>query len=289
MKMIHHAAGLRAAVREARRHDQKVAFIPTMGCLHEGHLTLVDQARQVADCVIVSIFVNPLQFGPGEDFERYPRTLEADAQLLAQRHCDVLFAPDVTTMYPDGQSQATRVTVSGLDQVLCGAHRPGHFDGVATVVTKLFQLVQPDIALLGEKDYQQLQIIRQCTSDLCMPVDIMPVATARDTDGLALSSRNRYLSPSERHQAPQLFRTLQFVRDALLRAPDQLETCLAQAHEQLCATGFDVDYLTVLDDRLQPPTRAYPKWRVFVAARLGSTRLIDNLAIDLSGFVASDD
>ncbi|HET7921407.1 MAG TPA: pantoate--beta-alanine ligase, partial [Gammaproteobacteria bacterium] len=198
----HDIAELRKRIQRWRDLHQKIALVPTMGNLHAGHIALVKRARELAQRVVVSIFVNPMQFGPGEDFENYPRTLDADKLQLAVAGADLLFVPDAATMYPEGLEHASRVTVPGLSEVLEGAHRPGHFDGVSTVVAKLFNMVQPDLALFGEKDYQQLLVIRRMTADLCLPVEVVGMATLRDPDRLAMSSRNQYLTRAERGIAP---------------------------------------------------------------------------------------
>lgn len=273
-------AGLRAALRAARQAGKSVALVPTMGNLHEGHITLVKTARQRADIVVASIFVNPTQFGANEDFDKYPRTLAADSSLLAEAACDLLFAPDAREMYPDGQRQSTMVSVSGITDVLCGASRPGHFTGVATVVSKLFNIVQPDMAFFGEKDYQQLAVIRRFTRELCFPIDIIGVPTVRAADGLALSSRNGFLSEEERRLAPHLYQTLDNLRNAIRNGSRDyaMLTAAGLAHLEKC--GFVPDYLEV---RRQDLEAAGPDDRslvILVAARLGGTRLIDNLAFE---------
>ncbi len=207
---------LRAQIAAWRSQGERTAFVPTMGNLHAGHLDLVRRARQLAPRVIVSIFVNPLQFGPTEDLAAYPRTLAADTRLLAQAQADLLFAPSVGEIYPQGQQGQCRVEVPGISEMLCGASRPGHFVGVATVVCKLFNMVQPDVAVFGEKDFQQLLVIRRMVADLCMPVEIVGAPTVREADGLAMSSRNGYLTTQERARAPQLFATLQASAKALV-------------------------------------------------------------------------
>lgn len=277
MKLEHHIAGIRAAVRQARKNGHSVAFVPTMGNLHAGHIELVHEARRRADYVVTSIFVNPTQFGAGEDFDSYPRTLDADSALLAQAHCDLLFAPSAEEMYPLGRSQLTTVSVSGITDQLCGASRPGHFTGVATVVTKLLNIVQPDLALFGEKDFQQLAVIRQLVQDLCLPIGIIGVPTCRAEDGLALSSRNGYLSPDERKRAPQLFQALQEIRQAWESGMDDILSLCAEAREHLQQAGFEVDYLQAMTPGLHPPQPDSTQLVLLVAARLGKTRLIDNL------------
>lgn len=271
-------AALRAQVRAWRNAGETVALVPTMGALHEGHLALVRQAQARCRRVVVSIFVNPTQFGPNEDFSRYPRVLEDDIALLAETGADAAYLPDVATMYPPGF--ATTVTVEGLTDVLCGPVRPGHFAGVATVVTKLLLQALPDVALFGEKDFQQLQVIRRAARDLDVPVAIEGVPTVREADGLALSSRNRYLSDEERRVAPAMHAVLQRVAEAVgggaATAP-----ALAEGRAALEAAGFGpVQYLSVNDaESLAPLERVAGSARVLVAAYLGRTRLIDNVAV----------
>lgn len=268
---------LRTAVARLKQNGA-VALVPTMGALHEGHLALVDEAAKAADHVVVSIFVNPKQFGPNEDLDAYPRQPERDADLLRARNVAILWLPPVDVMYPQGF--ATNISVSGVSEGLCGGARPGHFDGVATVVTKLLLQVQPDVALFGEKDYQQLAVIRRFVADLNLPVAIKGVAIQRAEDGLALSSRNVYLSETERDTAPRLHQTLQDAALALTSGASAPET-LANAAARLEEAGFGpIDYLELRDagdlalmDALDRPAR------LLVAARLGRTRLIDNIAV----------
>ncbi len=257
-----------------------IAFVPTMGNLHDGHLALVARARELAPRVVVSIYVNPLQFGPQEDFAAYPRTLEADRARLAEAGADLVFAPRDAVMYPRPLSETTRVHVPGLSEILCGAHRPGHFDGVATVVARLFNLVRPDHAVFGEKDYQQLLVIRRMVEDLAIPVRIHGVPTVREPDGLAMSSRNQYLTPEERARAPALYRALRAAAEALAQGREDYGRLEAQGRAALEAAGFRVDYFTVRDaDDLAPPAPGRPLV-VLAAARLGRARLIDNLRVD---------
>jgi pantoate--beta-alanine ligase len=290
MRTVERIAPLREAVHRWRTAGERVGFVPTMGSLHAGHLSLLQQARQCSDRVIVSIFVNPLQFGPGEDFERYPRTPEEDSRLLQANGCDLLFSPSVPEMYPEGGTSATAVSVPGLSQILCGEHRPGHFDGVATVVAKLFGIVQPDVAVFGEKDYQQLAVIRRMTADLALPVEVVGAPTVRASDGLAMSSRNRYLTSAERVVAPKLYATLQSLaqrlqsggRDALtLENREELE---GWGSEALRSAGFKPDYVSIRDARtLALPGVDCAEIIVLAAARLGRARLIDNLRVGLPG------
>lgn len=280
MQTIHAIPELRAAVRSLRAQNARIAFVPTMGNLHAGHLALVKRAQQAADAVVVSIFVNPLQFGAGEDFEHYPRTEERDATLLAEHGVRLLFLPTTETLYPHGLDSCTRVMVPGLSDILCGAVRPGHFVGVTTVVTKLFNMVQPDVAVFGEKDYQQLTILRRMVRDLNFPVELIAHPTEREADGLAMSSRNSYLSPEERAIAPGLYRTLLAAREAL-RAGQPPAVVEAEAIERLHALGFIPEYVSVR--RASDLAHALPgesePLRILAAARLGRTRLIDNIEV----------
>ena len=278
--IVRTVAELRAQVRAWRAAGDRVGFAPTMGALHEGHLSLVRLAREHADRVVVSLFVNPTQFGPNEDFDAYPRSEAADAELLGGVGCDLLFAPGVAEIYPPGFS--TTVTVAGVSEPLDGAARPGHFAGVATVVSKLLNQCGPDIAVFGEKDYQQLQVIRRLVRDLDLPVEIVGAPTARADDGLALSSRNAYLSPDERGVAPVLARALQAARERLRAGAPVAET-EAEAMAALVAAGFGpIDYVEVrgAEDlaRLGPGPITAPA-RILAAARLGKTRLIDNIEV----------
>ncbi|MCC4241791.1 MULTISPECIES: pantoate--beta-alanine ligase [Thalassospira] len=278
---VHTVADLRATVADWRAQGLRVALVPTMGALHDGHISLTRLAREHADRVIVSIFVNPTQFGPNEDFGAYPRTLPDDQKLLDAAGVELCFAPSVEEMYPDGF--ATKVSVDGaMTNVLCGAARPGHFDGVAQIVTKLLLQALPDCAIFGQKDYQQLMVIRRFSADLNIPVDIIGAKILREEDGLAMSSRNRYLSPQERETAPVLNRVL---ADITARAAKgaELGPLLAKGREDILAAGFNpIDYLEVRDAQtleLVSQTVTRPA-RIFVAARLGKARLIDNHAID---------
>jgi pantoate--beta-alanine ligase len=253
-----------------------------MGSLHEGHMSLLEAARQQADRVIASVFVNPLQFGPGEDFERYPRTPDDDQRLLVNAGCDLLFLPGVKEIYPDNRESATRVTVKSLSEILCGAVRPGHFDGVATVVTKLFGIVQPDLAVFGEKDYQQLAIIRRMTADLDLPVEIVGAPTVRSPDGLAMSSRNRYLSDTERAVAPRIYETLRAVASRIEAGERTFAALEAFGVAELRAARMQPDYFEIRDAQtLYEPVRASRELVILAAARLGKARLIDNLRVPL--------
>ena len=271
---------LRARVRAWKIEGLRVGFVPTMGNLHAGHMALIDLAREHADRVIASVFVNPTQFGPNEDFARYPRTLDADAAGLAAHDCDALFAPTVATMYPYGTGNEVKVQVPDITTILDGAHRPGHFDGVATVVARLFNMVQPDVAVFGQKDYQQLQVISRLVRDLAFPIEIVAAPTVRADDGLALSSRNQYLSPAEREVAPTIHATLLSMREGV-RGGRTLAAVEAAATARLVAAGFAVDYATIRRADLgEPAADARTGLVALIAARLGGTRLIDNLLLD---------
>jgi len=280
MEELVRIAALRERVSGWRRQNLKVALVPTMGNLHDGHIRLVRQARDAADRVIVSIFVNPLQFGPKEDFSAYPRTPEEDRRLLALAKADLLFQPEVEEIYPGGYQHSTIVDVPELSGVLCGAFRPGHFAGVATVVAKLFNIVQSDIAIFGEKDFQQLLIIRRMVTDLCIPVEVHGMATTRDADGLALSSRNRYLSAEERQVAPRLFAALEAARQEIESGATQFERIEQSGMQNLVEAGFRPDYFSIRQAHdLQPVQDPQAEIRILAAARLGRARLIDNVKV----------
>ncbi len=279
MELIEQVPTLRARIATWRRAGQRVALVPTMGNLHAGHLALVREALRLADRVVVSVFVNPLQFGPKEDFGAYPRTLEQDRALLEEVGTHLLFAPPVAAVYPRGQAEQTRVEVPGISDILCGASRPGHFVGVATVVCKLFNMVQPDLAVFGEKDFQQLLVIRLMTQDLSLPVGIHGLATVREPDGLAMSSRNGYLTQEERARAPSLYQTL-------LRAGERLRAGVAiseverLAAGEIATAGCGPDYFSVRRaGDLAPAGSEDRDLVVLAAARLGRARLIDNLCV----------
>ncbi|HEU4484024.1 MAG TPA: pantoate--beta-alanine ligase [Povalibacter sp.] len=268
---------LRNRVAEWRREGLRIGFVPTMGNLHAGHGDLIRRATELTDRVIASVFVNPLQFGPNEDFAAYPRTPEEDSKLLTALRADALFTPEVDDMYPLGQAATTRVVVPAeLDNILCGAFRPGHFTGVATIVTKLLNLVQPDVALFGEKDYQQLMIIRRAATDLCMPMQIVGVPTRREADGLAMSSRNRYLSAEDRRVAPRIFEELEKARAAIEAGSNDFATLEQSGYAALQQSGFRPDYFSIRD----AATLGLPGQGdvvVLTAARIGRARLIDNV------------
>jgi pantoate--beta-alanine ligase len=273
-------AALRAQVRQWRREGASVGFVPTMGNLHAGHHALVDLARRHADRVVASIFVNPTQFGPNEDYARYPRTPDSDIHGLAERGCDALFLPPVEQMYPYGTMACVQMHVPGITDILDGLHRPGHFNGVAQVVARLFNMVQPDLAVFGRKDYQQLQVIRYMTKEMSFPVEIIPAPTLREADGLAMSSRNQYLQGDERQTATRIHQTLLFMRDAA-RQGLPIAGIEDEATARLEAAGFTVDYTEVRrSDLSRPKAPDEPGLLALIAARLGRTRLIDNLEFD---------
>ncbi|AZM37638.1 pantoate--beta-alanine ligase [Acinetobacter sp. WCHA39] len=270
--------GLTASLAPARTTKKLIGFVPTMGNLHEGHLTLVRAAKKICDVVVVSIFVNPIQFGAGEDFDSYPRTLEQDSRLLADVGCDIIFAPSVDQMYGK-QPRLTNISVSQITDDLCGKSRPGHFDGVAVVVTKLFNIVQPDYAFFGQKDYQQLAVIRQLVQDLNIPLEVIGVPIVRAADGLALSSRNGYLSEEQRSIAPKIYQLLKQAEVGLGEG-QSLSQVLANISTELTQAGFVVDYVEARQPNLQPIEEFDRDLVLFIAAKLGSTRLIDNLHIN---------
>lgn len=276
MKLIHTIAELRRLLQSYRQAGKRIGFVPTMGNLHAGHLRLVQTARQQADIVVMSIFVNPTQFGVGEDFDSYPRTLSQDCALVEQ-DCDVIFAPSVEEMYGK-QARLTQVSVSDITQHLCGASRPTHFDGVALVVSKLFNIVQADVAFFGEKDYQQLAVIRQMVQDLNVPIEIVGVPIVRAEDGLALSSRNGYLTAEQRQIAPLLYQQLTWAKQQL-QAGQTLATVLYQVEQTLQQAGFEIDYLQARTPTLQAVSEFDQDMLLFVAAKLGKPRLIDNILI----------
>jgi pantoate--beta-alanine ligase len=277
IETISELTALRARIGEWKRNGLRVGFVPTMGNLHAGHHSLIALARRHADRVVASVFVNPTQFGPNEDFARYPRTPEADAVGLQSAGCDLMWLPSVETMYPFGPETTVQVRVPVVTETLEGAHRPSHFDGVATVVARLFNQVQPDVAVFGRKDYQQLAVIRYLARDLAFPIEIIAGETLREADGLAMSSRNQYLSVEERQVAPTIHHTLENMA-AAIRARSPRTQVEARAAADLAAAGFTVDYSVVRRPDLAEPQDGVPGPRVaLIAARIGRTRLIDNL------------
>ncbi len=282
MDVIHDTDTLRRHLQPLRLSGEALAFVPTMGNLHAGHARLVRHARSVAAQVVVSIFVNPLQFGEGEDYASYPSTLEADRALLLELGTDVLFLPGVDDIYPGGTEHTTSVVVHGLNAILEGEHRPTHFDGVSTVVAKLFGLVQPDVAVFGEKDYQQLLLIRKMVADLCMPIHIDAVETVREADGLAMSSRNAYLDATERARAAQLYAVLADIKAAVETGATDYAAFEHTGRQRLQAAGFIPDYVSIRRARdLAQPAAGDRDLRVLAAAWLGKARLIDNLDITI--------
>ena len=283
MRTCNSNAQLQAALKRYRSDGQSIAFVPTMGNLHEGHLDLVRKAHTLCDIVVVSIFVNPLQFGANEDLDGYPRTMASDKEKLFSEGVQLLYAPGVEDIYPEGMDKQTVVSVPGLGDTLCGSSRPGHFDGVTTVVSKLFNIVQPDVSIFGEKDFQQLSIVRKMVKDLCMPVDIVGIATTRDEDGLAKSSRNGYLSRDERNIAPLLHETLTTCREAIACDFDNFLQLESHARMKLLQAGFEPDYFAIRDARtLRAVTEDTEEIAILAAARLGNTRLIDNVRLSMN-------
>jgi pantoate--beta-alanine ligase len=278
MQTVTTIAAVRAQVRAWRAAQRRVVLVPTMGNLHAGHISLLQLARQRGERVVVSIFVNPLQFGPSEDYSVYPRTLDKDSAMLRAAGCDLLFAPSVDELYEKGGSQRTLVSVRGISEILCGEFRPGHFDGVATVVAKLFGVVQPDVAVFGDKDFQQFRVIQLMTRDLAIPVEVVGAPTVRAPDGLALSSRNHYLTDDERARAPAIYRALGVTLAALRGGERDYARLEGEGAAALRAAGMKPDYYVIRrPDDLSLPVAAAQNFVVLAAARLGAARLIDNL------------
>jgi pantoate--beta-alanine ligase len=273
-------AAVREHVRAWRRQGLRVAFVPTMGNLHAGHVSLIEAARRHGERFVASIFVNPMQFGPNEDFAHYPRTPLEDARMLAAAGCSLMFSPEASEIYPNGAERATRIEVPGLSRILEGEFRPGHFEGVATVVAKLFHIVEPDVAVFGEKDFQQLTVIRRMVADLCMPLEIIGAPTVRDADGLAMSSRNQYLTAAERALAPAIHATLQTAAQRLAAGDADLASIERSGVQTLERAGFRPDYFAVRDAAsLAAPLPGTRALVVLTAARIGKARLIDNLQV----------
>ena len=282
MLTAHTIVETRKAIATARADGARIALVPTMGNLHDGHLSLVQAASEQHDFVVVSVFVNPLQFGAGEDFGSYPRTIGEDSAALAGAGVNLLFAPPVEEIYPQGQNDQAQVRLPALTDTLCGAHRPGHFDGVATVVMKLLNITTPDSALFGEKDYQQLLVLKTMAQDFNMSLAVIGVPTVRADDGLALSSRNRYLSDTERSQAPLIYQTLRDIAFAISEGASHYDRLLQTGRLALKNAGFDIDYLELVDaSSLRRPQTDTKQLRLLVAAKLGGARLIDNIGIEL--------
>ena len=281
MKTVTSNAALRALLAPLRAAGKSIALVPTMGNLHAGHISLVEKAGQSADIVVTSLFVNPTQFGANEDLDTYPRTLQADKEKLKKAGNQFLFAPTIEEMYPNGLTQSI-VHVPGCTDGLCGGKRPGHFDGVSTIVTKLFHIVQPDTAVFGKKDYQQLCTIKKMVTDLCFPIKIIGVETSREADSLAMSSRNGYLSDKERAKAPALYAVLLQIKTALLAGNRNYESLIKEGVQQIEKKGFVSDYLEIRNaSTLQPAEQKNKELVVLVAAFLGNTRLIDNISVIL--------
>ena len=280
METVTTVSAVRERVHAWRRAGERVVFVPTMGNLHAGHVSLIEAARRHGARFVASIFVNPMQFGPNEDFAHYPRTPRDDERMLAAAGCDLMFMPDVAEIYPHGSERAARVEVPGLSRILEGEFRPGHMEGVSTVVAKLFHIVEPDVAIFGEKDYQQLTVIRRMVVELCMRVEIVGAPTMRDTDGLALSSRNQYLTPAERKVAPVIYATLEAAAGRLRAGDAQFASIERSGFQALEGSGLRPDYFSIrrADDLTapSPETRALV---VLAAARLGKARLIDNVQV----------
>ena len=283
MQRLETISALRAQIKAWRKQNLTIAFVPTMGNLHQGHLSLVNRAKELADKVVVSVFVNPLQFDDKADLTAYPRTLDADIQQLTSVDCDVVFTPTVELMYPEGMDCHTHITVPNMDDKLCGLKRPGHFDGVATVVTKLLNMVQADIAVFGEKDYQQLLLIKKMVRDLNIAVDIVGSPTYREENGLAMSSRNQYLTEEQREQAAAIYQILLSIKEKLEQGEHKITDIQQQAIKELQDLGFEPDYVDIRRaDDLEIALPDDHSLRVLVAARLGRARLIDNIACDLA-------
>lgn len=280
MQTYHHCHSVRQALGRARCEGKRIAFVPTMGNLHDGHLGLVEKARSVCDFVVVSIFVNRLQFGLSEDWDRYPRTLEQDSEKLLNAGCHVLFCPDEQEIYPNGMDEQARVIVPSMSDILCGTSRPGHFEGVTTVVSKLFNIVQPDVAVFGLKDFQQLAIIRRMVEDLCVPVEVLAADIARETDGLAMSSRNSFISAEERPRANQLYKSLLWVKDAICAGGVDFHQLEKEASKGIEAAGFRVDYLKICNSRtLELAADDDADLTVLGAMYTERARLIDNISL----------
>lgn len=281
MQIFHTINGIRASLAEARLQGKRVSFVPTMGNLHQAHIELVKLAQKTSDIVVCSIFVNGLQFGLNEDWDKYPRTFDADCEKLREAGCDMLFHPDDNEMYPNGLDSQTRIICSSMTDVLCGASRPGHFEGVTTVVTKLFNIVQPDEAIFGIKDYQQLAVIRRMVEDLCMSVDIIDAPIHRESDGLAMSSRNGYLTVDERPKANQLHKSLNWIAEQIKAGKRDFLALEAEANRQVEAAGFKPDYITVCNSKtLEMAAVDDEHITVLGAVFTSSARLIDNVTLE---------
>ena len=273
-------AAVRERVQRWRREGLRVAFVPTMGNLHPGHVSLIEAARRHGERFVASIFVNPMQFGPNEDWAQYPRTPREDERMLAAAGCSLMFMPDVAEIYPHGSERATRIEVPQLSRILDGEFRPGHFEGVSTIVAKLFHIVEPEVAIFGEKDYQQLMVIRRMVADLCMPVEIVGAPTMREADGLAMSSRNQYLTPAERALAPRIFAALEAAAARVRTGDVDFASIERAGFAMLESAGFRADYFSVRKaEDLGPATPVARGLVILTAARIGKARLIDNVQV----------
>jgi len=282
MKVFHTVTGLRDALNKDRRQGLRIGFVPTMGNLHDGHLALITQARETNDIVVCSIFVNALQFGLNEDWDKYPRTYESDCDKLREAGCGYLFHPDDIEMYPNGLDTQSRVICPTMTDVLCGASRPGHFEGVTTVVSKLFNIVQPDEAIFGIKDYQQLAVIRRMAEDLCMPVQISAAPIHRESDGLAMSSRNSYITDDERPRVTVLKQSLEWIAEQIGAGNKDFNQLEASARQKIIEAGFSIDYVTISNSKtLDPAANDDLEITILGAMFTEAARLIDNLSVDL--------
>ena len=282
MNQVNSVSELRQYIQHWKDHQQSIAFIPTMGNLHQGHLSLIEKGRSLCDRSICSIFVNPMQFGPNEDFNHYPRTLDQDIELLESVACDLVYMPTASELYPQGLEVISQIIVTDLTDTFEGAHRPGHFTGVATIVAKLFNIVRPDISVFGKKDYQQYCVIRKMTRDLNLDVEIIGHEPSREPSGLATSSRNRYLNEEQKSKAGLIYQTLQDASDTIVGGEKDFASVEKHATDKLKQAGFDTDYFNVCNaDTLKPATTGDKKLVILVTTRLGDTRLLDNIEIDL--------
>lgn len=283
MQVFHHIESLRQSLQAERKAGKRIGFVPTMGNLHDAHIALVRQAQSLCEVVVTSIFVNPLQFGLNEDWDKYPRTLAADSARLEAANCDYLFCPDEKEIYPNGMAEQTRVVVPTMTDVLCGASRPGHFEGVTTVVSKLFNIVQPDLAVFGIKDFQQLAVIRRMVEDLCIPIEIVAGEIVREPDGLAMSSRNSFITAEERPRVAQLNRSLNWIKAEITQGRRDFLALTASACEQILAAGFKVDYISICNSRtLELAAHDDREITILGAIYTSGARLIDNVSLVLN-------
>lgn len=283
MDILRKISPTRTLIDTWKRSGARIAFVPTMGNLHKGHLRLVEEARRQAEQVVVSIFVNPMQFGPNEDYANYPRTFEQDVSALKKYDVDLLFAPEVREIYPRPLEEQTRVEVPDVTEILCGAFRPGHFTGVTTVVNKLFNIVQPHVAVFGKKDFQQLVVIKTMVEDLCLPIEISGVDTVRETDGLAMSSRNNYLTQDERKRAPEIYKVLSHARQRIQAGERDFNHIEQQSLQRLEQAGFQPEYFSIREaHHLSIPEPQSKDLVLLTTAKIGKTRLIDNVSFSLS-------